>query len=276
MQFRTEAWQTCLILAVALCPVLLHATSDRGVIYLDDLTFEKIVDGSKHVLVRFDKEYAWGDTHDEFKEIAKKIGNGAREVLVTSVPVSKRDYEPQNADLAAKYGVEEKDFPIFFLFPKKVTHLDTPMRYEGEVKADRILNWLGTQTGAFFGLKGQVQVMDALARKFLLSSTDNQKATATEAKGLLKSVDAVDKFNAEYYVKTMERVLEKGVSYVLGEQRRISKLLEGTSLTPEKIESFEIRSNILMSFNPGYMPLGDKTSKKVEAGDNDSSNKDEL
>lgn len=29
----------------------------KGIVYLDDLTFDRIVTGRDHVLVRFDKEY---------------------------------------------------------------------------------------------------------------------------------------------------------------------------------------------------------------------------
>jgi RNA binding exosome subunit len=34
---------------------------DRGILKLDNTTFDRIVDGSRPVFVRFDKEYAYGD-----------------------------------------------------------------------------------------------------------------------------------------------------------------------------------------------------------------------
>lgn len=45
------------LLALAVALPLTLAYTDRGVLYVDDLTFDQIVDGSRNVLVRFDKEY---------------------------------------------------------------------------------------------------------------------------------------------------------------------------------------------------------------------------
>lgn len=232
------------------------AFSDRGIIYLDDLTFDKIVDGSKHVLVRFDKEYAWGDSHDQFKELAKKVGGGAKDVLITSVPVSKKEYEPMNADLAARYGVEEKDFPVYLLFPKKTTCMDTPMIYDGKPDMEPILSWVSHQTGAFFGLKGQIQTLDTIARKYLAGAADDMRNSIENAKQFLTSVAADEKVNAEYYVKVMERILEKGVHYVASEQQRMHNLLsDSKSMSSDKKESFNNKLNILMSFNPSFRAI---------------------
>lgn len=37
-----------------------HQPTLQGVVYVDDLTIGKVIDGSRHVLVRFEKQYAWG------------------------------------------------------------------------------------------------------------------------------------------------------------------------------------------------------------------------
>lgn len=45
-----------------------------------------------------------------------------------------------------------------------------PMQAQGNKKSsDEIVQWISTHTGAFFGLKGQVQALDALARKVRFS-----------------------------------------------------------------------------------------------------------
>ena len=51
-------------------------------------TFDRIVDGSRNVIVRFDKEYSYGDAHDAWKEFAKTVGESSADVLVCDVGVS--------------------------------------------------------------------------------------------------------------------------------------------------------------------------------------------
>jgi len=46
-------------LALAVAPALGYV--DRGILKLDNTTFDRIVDGSRPVFVRFDKEYAYGE-----------------------------------------------------------------------------------------------------------------------------------------------------------------------------------------------------------------------
>ena len=46
----------------------------RNRIHVARRTFDRIIDGTKTVFVRFDKEYSYGDEHDAWKELAKKVG----------------------------------------------------------------------------------------------------------------------------------------------------------------------------------------------------------
>ena len=102
------------LFAALLASAIAIASATKGVVTLDDLTFDKvrarkitqphsaigtldsshaeplpcsceprtaprarrrqIVDGSKPILVKFDKQYAYGDAEDSFKETAEKIG----------------------------------------------------------------------------------------------------------------------------------------------------------------------------------------------------------
>jgi len=49
------------MLAAAVFVLQALGYADRGILKLDNTTFDRIVDGSRPVLVRFDKEYAYGD-----------------------------------------------------------------------------------------------------------------------------------------------------------------------------------------------------------------------
>lgn len=51
-------------------------------------------------LAALSRTSAWGDEHDAFKDLAKKVGEAGTSVLVASVPVAKREFEPKNVELA--------------------------------------------------------------------------------------------------------------------------------------------------------------------------------
>ena len=51
-------------------------------------TFDRLVDGSRNIIVRFDKEYSYGDEHDAWKDFAKTVGESSADVLVADVGVS--------------------------------------------------------------------------------------------------------------------------------------------------------------------------------------------
>ena len=85
---------------------------------------------------------------------------------------------------------------------------------------------------------GQLADFDLITKQF--SSGRLTKNTLKETRGMLRS--------AEYYVKTMERTLERGSKYPKTEKKRLRSMLEKGGLKPEKREEMEQRVNILTSF----------------------------
>ena len=77
-------------------------------------TFPRIVDGSKSVIVRFDKEYSYGDEHDAWKDFALKVGESSAEMLVCDVGVSEYG-DKDNSDISEKYGIKTDEFPQYRL-----------------------------------------------------------------------------------------------------------------------------------------------------------------
>lgn len=76
-------------------------------------------------------------------------------------------------------------------------------------------------------LQGQVKELDKLAQQFVAAAAKKRKELVTQAKA---AADAVDSSGApdtalyvEYYIKTMQRVLDKGDSYL--QQVRLFVLL---------------------------------------------------
>ena len=74
------------LVALALV-VAFPATTDaaRGVLSLDSLTFDKIIDGSRPVVVKFDKQYAYGDKEDAFKAFATEMAGSTLVVAEVGV-----------------------------------------------------------------------------------------------------------------------------------------------------------------------------------------------
>ena len=77
-------------------------------------TFDRIIDGTKSVIVRFDKEYSYGDEHDAWKDFAGKVGDSSAEMLVADIGVSEYG-DKDNSDLSDRYSIKADDFPQYRL-----------------------------------------------------------------------------------------------------------------------------------------------------------------
>lgn len=80
-----------------------------------------------------------------------------------------------------------------------------------------------TSTGLLSATAGKVLTLDTLAQNFFSAGLPERPAVLENARQALSSLSGVDaKTNAtaEYYVKAMERMLEKGESWLGKEQGR--------------------------------------------------------
>merc|ERR1719284_835711 len=96
------------MLSLALCLTSAAGYVDRGILKLDNTTFDRLIDGTRNVIVRFDKEYSYGDEHDAWKEFAKTVGESSADILVCDVGVSEygdKDNEEFMKFIQANAGV---------------------------------------------------------------------------------------------------------------------------------------------------------------------------
>merc|ERR1719316_2639050 len=114
--------------------------TDRGILKLDNTTFDRIIDGSKNVIVRFYKEYSYGDEHDAWKEFAKTVGESSADILVCDVGVSEYG-DKDNSDIADRFAIKTDDFPQYRLFLKGAA-VDAPVKFSGEKKKDEFLRFV--------------------------------------------------------------------------------------------------------------------------------------
>lgn len=68
------------------------------------------------MLVKFDKQYAYGDAEDAFKETAEKVGALKTKLIVAEV--GKQEYgDEENKALHERYTIDKDAWPVYKLFP---------------------------------------------------------------------------------------------------------------------------------------------------------------
>ncbi|GBF98985.1 hypothetical protein Rsub_11571 [Raphidocelis subcapitata] len=256
------------LLLVLMTASLAAAISDKGVIYLDDLTFDKVVNGRDSVLVRFDREYPWGDAHDMFKELAAALGEADAPLVVAGVPISNREEYLVNPRLSRRFSLDklkDDDLPKFRLFPRGADPRK-PLAYAGAATRGALIDWGREHTGVFIGKKGQIEPLDAAAQRLMAAPPGERAAAlakAQEEAGAL-TLAPLQKEYAEYYIKAMARVVDNGDGWVEKEVQRLARMAGDKAVTAAKREAFEWKVNVLGGF------------KKPKAGGGGGGGKTEL
>jgi len=239
------------------------AQADRGILSLDNTTFDRIV-GSFAALVRIDKEYSYGDADDAFKEVAKTIGESSAKVLVCEVGVAEPpspyqgedsygegameqppedpDAWRENQDLADRFGVSEDEYPKFIFFAAGYQRDSSPLVFEGPHEKDALLRFVQEKAAIWIGLPGQDEQLHLLAKEYAAATADARKAVAEKARALGSSGST-----ASYYLKVMDKAISDE-AFLGKETARLRKIVDDGSLSQNKREQFSRRLNALSSF----------------------------
>lgn len=220
------------------------AYSERGLLKLDNTTFDRIIDGSRGVFVRFDKEYSYGDEHDAWKEYAKTVGESAADLLSCDVGVSEYG-DKDNSDLAARFDIKSDDFPQYRLWPKGKAGTTDPIKHIGEKTANAFLKFVQEKAGAWVGLSGQLKNFDAFAKE--VTGGASHAAVLAKAEAAIADVDPKDADVAKYYVKVIKKIATE-TDFVTKETTRLTKMMDDGSVKAAKKEQFGRRLNALSSF----------------------------
>lgn len=224
--------------------------SDFNIVNLDNNTLPLLTGHHLPALVRFDRDYAYGDKADAYKKLAA-MAVGAK-VLIGTVGISTYG-EKMNQDLAEKYGYKpagkdleyadmDKIFPKFRFFP---ANGGEEVDYSGDVTADAMMLFLKKEAKVYFGLLGTLFDFDKLASEFVKAS--DKDAVMSRAKSAAEAVAASDKEAASYYVKIMEKSKEKG-DWFQKEYERLKQILSGGNVVAEKQDAMKVKMNRLSSF----------------------------
>ena len=227
---------------LAVCVSSVAAYVDRGILKLDNTTFDRLIDGGRNVIVRFDKEYSYGDEHDAWKEFAKTVGESSADMLVGDVGVSEYG-DKDNSDLSERFKIGADDFPQFRLWTKGKDSTKEPVKFSGAKKSEEFMKFIQSNAGVWVGLPGQVKELDSLAKEF---GSAKDKASIIAKAGKVK-VDEKDADSAKYYTKVMTKAA-KDAEFVKKEVSRLTKMMDDGSVKADKKSQFGRRLNMLSSF----------------------------
>ncbi|WWC61684.1 protein disulfide-isomerase domain [Kwoniella dejecticola CBS 10117] len=220
-------------------------------VQLDASNFDDIaLNDDKNVLVAFTAP--WCGHCKNMKPSYEKVAKAFSSESDCVVAQMDADAAP-NKPIAAKYDV--RSFPTIKFFPKGAKE---PIAYQTGRSEQQFIDFLnehcGTHrsiTGLLSETAGKVITLDTLASNFFTASLPERPDVLGKAREYLATLtgsDAKTNTSAQYYVKAMERVIEKGEGWLTKEQARIAGLLASPSLAPTKLDELKIKANILSSF----------------------------
>jgi hypothetical protein len=225
-----------------------------GVVYLDAITFPKIVPHeTKAVLVMVFSKTSVGDNtadqlRNEYYSFAQKgeLQGNADDVLFAQVMVN----GAQNAKLADRIGMtfnNNQRVPKLFLFkPKNPVSISFP-----ETSSFTFLSlsrFVSRHTDFFFGNPGTIEEFDLLAERFVYADPIEYKDIIEHALKISPKVEPKDKKNAEYYINTMKKIAEVGKDWIKTEIMRLESLLQ-SQISADKKREIQKRVNIVHQFD---------------------------
>lgn len=216
-----------------------------AVTVLTEDNFDNLVLGQKAALVEF---YAPWCGH--CKSLAPKYDKlaevfaGEKNIVIGKVDAT------QHEALAARYDIG--GYPTLKFFPAGSSE---PESYEGSRELDGMVDFINEQTGTHYqadgtlkAIAGRVAALDELiaTAEYLVTP-----ALVAQLKDAVAALSETSSAAAAAYVSTAEKVLSKGgAEYVTKEIRRLSGMIKGKNIVPEKKASFQLRQNILKAFAP--------------------------
>lgn len=214
------------------------------VIDLNPTNFEKVVkDTNTHRFVEF---YApWCGHCKQLAPTWEKLATTFKpEEAVVVAKLNADKYR----DLASEYGIS--GFPTLKFFPKGQ---EKPESFDGQRTLEGLVSYLNEKTSSFRsqdgGLNeqaGRIEKLDELAKEFLAAAEKSE--VVNKATEIAEQAEETVKKAADYYVRVMKKVIEKGEGYVAKEKARLAKILSSGNASRERMDSFQLRHNVLNAF----------------------------
>jgi len=214
--------------SILLFTLFVFVSAKRGILELDDISFDRIVDGNKAVLVAF-LEHSWKDP-ENYDTVATELPD----LIVAKVDGS----ASHNSDLKTRFSITDLSKPVFKFFPKGSKEPET---YGGQANGADLIDFVRIQRNP------KMKELKELASKFL-SSNVNRADSVKKAESIVNSLEGNEKDYANFYLNSMKKIQEKGVDFVGTEKTRLQNLIENKGTTENKKHEFTKRLNVLNSF----------------------------
>jgi len=218
---------------VVLFALLSVVSARKGVIELDKDNYDKIIDGSKNVLVQF-SEYSWKDSaaiEAVSEEFASRMDLLIAKLATHDAP----------AELKTRLGITSND-PFVRFFGKGAT---AGIDFIGDLSATNkdaskeIIQFVHNI------LSPQMQELKKLAERFVATPT---RELVSEATLLTSQLDKQYTTFGEGVLKTMAKIQEKGPGYAAKEYARLLKMMNSKSTKKDKQKDFSTRLSYIELF----------------------------
>jgi len=196
--------------------------------------FKEILNNTHCVFVMF---------HNPWCVACKKFLPHMREVAEAFKYDSRVKIVANDVDLYKFYNwdYDLSMFPDIRLYCKDE---NDPIKYEGRKTAEDLIDFINDYCGTQRGLNGRLNSEAGIIDE--VSQIVEDFLTKGKRPQYISDMEQVE--GTKYYVWVMREVLNKGDSFIVQERNRLNGLLDSGTLSPDKLDEFQIRVNILGVF----------------------------
>ncbi|CAO3669341.1 unnamed protein product [Rhizopus microsporus] len=219
------------------------------VVELNSKNFHEVaLNPKQNVLVEF---YAsWCGHCKNLAPIWEKIGTAYSNV--ENCVVAKIDADKER-DIGTEFDIS--GFPTIKLFPAGESE---PIPYEGARTEAAFIEFLNKHCkahravgGGLQPTAGRIRDLDEKAIEFIKNPAAREKIH----KEIADKVKGHASRHAKYYAKVMEKILADGEGFLHKEKTRLANIAKSEDVTNAKLDDFNIRKNILASFDKDATPV---------------------
>ncbi|ORE09204.1 disulfide isomerase [Rhizopus microsporus var. microsporus] len=219
------------------------------VVELNSKNFHEVaLNPKQNVLVEF---YAsWCGHCKNLAPIWEKIGTAYSNV--ENCVVAKIDADKER-DIGTEFDIS--GFPTIKLFPAGESE---PIPYEGARTEAAFIEFLNKHCKAHRAVGGGLQPTAGRIRDLDEKAIEFIKNPAAREKIHKEIADKVKEHasrHARYYAKVMEKILAHGEDFLHKERTRLANIAKSEDVTNAKLDDFNIRKNILASFDKDATPV---------------------
>lgn len=243
----------------------------RGVLTLDDLTFDKIATRFEHMLVKFDNAYPYGREHENFVQLGRDL---TRHSNIVAVNLEIKDYgDKESLDIAQRFGIKKEQYPALVMLHnaghccnssslRSVRYHEERNQTTDKIVLDpaRMRVFIYQETGIRLSLPNCTKDLDQLVDRFighLFETNKSDETTRTQLDKILAQVKRMTEKSspskqrtARHYLKLMTKAMERDNLRLFfeSEHQRVVNMLGGKSVSHGKRDELRAHDNIVHSF----------------------------